>query len=404
MTDRVYLHKPGPGTVSFGLVPKHDRYVDIQASPSGAVRFLRQIRDRRRRPGGSLSDPVSMTWDGGKVLTHRQRIARMRQLAVQALGAYHLEDTNLRFIADEENTTFRLDATTPHGRDRFLLRVHRPQRHGRDVDSAAAISSELDWLAALHAETHLHVPVPLRTADGKLTAVAVSRNRSEPRVCSVLRWMDGRVQAASPRPIHLRRLGSVMARLHNHAADWCPPPGFTRIRWDWEAFFGDTMLYGGISAADVRGFLPDHLRRRFAQVATRMSRVMERVGEDADHFGLIHADLHLRNVLFCGDDTKVIDFDDCGFGYWLYDIAVALCELRNRNDYGCFRAALIDGYTHHRPLSSRDLSHIDDFIAAREVVFGLWFTGNAQVNPVFRASLDHVQGDINHSLDVLLGP
>lgn len=291
------------------------------------------------------------TWDGGEVLSHRQRIDRMRQLAVQALGAYHLADANLRFIADEENTTFRLDATSPDGRDRFLLRVHRPQRHGRGVDSAAAISSELDWLAALHAETDLHVPVPLRTADGKLSAVAVSRDMSESRLCSVLRWMDGRVQAASPGPVHLRRLGSVMARLHNHSAQWCPPPGFVRIRWDWAAFFGDTMLYGGIPAAEVRGFLPDHLRRRFGQVATRMSRVMGRLDEDAGIFGLIHADLHLRNVLFCGGDVNVIDFDDCGFGYWLYDIAVALCELRHRNDYERFRSALIDGYTQHRPLS-----------------------------------------------------
>ena len=83
------------------------------------------------------------------MFSNRQRIARMRQVAVRALDAYPLVDPELRFIADEDNTTFRVDATAPGGRDRFLLRVHRPARHGRSADSAAAISSELVWLTAL---------------------------------------------------------------------------------------------------------------------------------------------------------------------------------------------------------------------------------------------------------------
>jgi Ser/Thr protein kinase RdoA (MazF antagonist) len=124
--------------------------------------------------------------------------------------------------------------------------------------------------------------------------------------------------------------------------------------------------------------------------------------EDGDNFGLIHADLHLDNALFWRDEVRVIDFDDCGFGYWLYDIAVALWELRDRNDCEHFRSALIDGYTRHRPLPPGDLAHLDDFIATREVAFGLWFTGTAQVNPLFRAELDQVQEDTRRSLDTLL--
>jgi Ser/Thr protein kinase RdoA (MazF antagonist) len=296
------------------------------------------------------------------MFSNRQRIAWMRRVALRALDAYPLVDPQLRFIADE-NATFRVDATAPDGRDRFLLRVHRPARHGRNVDSAAAIGSELVWLMALRAGTGLLVPAPFRTADGKLTAVAASPDVTEPRVCSVLRWMDGRVHAAAPRPVHLRRLGSVMARLHNHADQWRIPPGFVRIRWDWETFFGDTMIYGRTNAADVWDLLPDDLRRRFAQVASSMRRLMTHLGDGADNFGLIHADLHLGNALFWRGEVRVIDFDDCGFGYWLYDIAVALWELRYRNDYEDFQSALIDGYTEHRPLPPGGLAHLDDFIA-----------------------------------------
>ena len=81
-----------------------------------------------------------------------------------------------------------------------------------------------------------------------------------------------------------------------------------------------------------------------------MRRAMSHLGEGADTVGLIHADMHLGNALFWRGEVKVIDFDDCGFGYWLYDIAVSLWELRHRNDYEHFRSALIDGYTRRRPL------------------------------------------------------
>jgi Ser/Thr protein kinase RdoA (MazF antagonist) len=296
----------------------------------------------------------------------------LRHLAGQALGAYPLVDPELRFVAHGENTTFRVDAMVADGPDRFLLRVHRPARHGRRLDSAAAVGSELDWLTALRADTGLSVPEPFRTTNGKLTTVAASPDVPEPRVCSLLRWMDGRVHSSAPRLVHLRRLGSVMARLHNHAGQWCPPPGFARIRWDWETFFGDTMVYGGINAADAWDLIPADLRRRFDRVASGMQRVMTHLGDGADQVGLIHADLHLDNALFWRDDEQ-------------------------------FRTALIEGYTQHRPLPPGGLTHLDDFIATREVAFGLWYAGTAEVNPAFRADLSEVLGHIGHSLDTLLG-
>ena len=135
------------------------------------------------------------------MLSNRQQIARLRRLAVQALGAYPLVAPELLFVAHGENTTFRVDAMVAGGPDRFLLRVHRPTRHGRRLDSAAAVGSELDWLTALRADTGLSVPEPVRTTNGKLTTAAASPDVPEPRVCSLLRWMDGRVHSSVPREV-----------------------------------------------------------------------------------------------------------------------------------------------------------------------------------------------------------
>ena len=57
------------------------------------------------------------------MLSNRQQIARLRHLAVQALGAYPLVAPELRFVAHGEITTFRVDAMVAGGPDRFLLRV-----------------------------------------------------------------------------------------------------------------------------------------------------------------------------------------------------------------------------------------------------------------------------------------
>jgi Ser/Thr protein kinase RdoA (MazF antagonist) len=322
--------------------------------------------------------------------SRRAQIARLRQVAEAALGRYPLPDGRLTFVAHGENTTFRHDGAA----GRHLVRVHRPLRHGRDVDSAAAIRSEIAWLEAIRTDTDLAVPEPLSAVDGS-TVVEV-RAAGETRVCSVLRWMDGRIHESSPRPVHLRRLGEAMARLHDQADAWTPPPDFVRIHWDHETFFGDVMVYGSSPAAECWALLPAEVRDRFQRVAATMSDVMPQVGG----VGLIHADLHLGNALFRQGDVKLIDFDDCGTGPRLYELAVALWELRDRPDQARFREALLAGYRTHRDIDSK---HLDDFIALRQVAFDLWFTGTAQVNPAFATKLDGVHRWSLEMLDLLDG-
>ncbi|MFT4215614.1 MAG: phosphotransferase [Micropruina sp.] len=324
------------------------------------------------------------------MISRRAQIARLRRVAVAALRHYDLPEGRLRFVSHGENTTFRLSC--PDGD--FLVRVHRPQRHGRDSDTPAAVASEIAWLDALRAHTELQVPRALRTPDDAATVQASAAGMT--RTCSVLHWMDGRIHESSPRPAQLRLLGEAMATLHHHADSWTPPPGFTRISWDASAFFGDVMIYGETPAAQCWELLPAELRSRFDAVAERMTGVL---ATETD-VGLIHADLHLGNALFVGGQVKLIDFDDCGTGPRLYDLAVALWELRDGERYAEFRDALLTGYLGRRPI---DVARLDDYIALRQLAFDLWFTGTAQVNPAFAADLDGVHRWSLAMLDLVEG-
>lgn len=324
------------------------------------------------------------------MVTRRAELAALRKVAMTALGQYGLADGRLTFIAHDENTIFRHDGAD----GRHLVRVHRPQRHGRGVDSVAAIDSEIAWLQAIRRDTALAVPEPVLAADGAPTVTVTSAERT--RVCSVLRWMDGRIHEDSARPVHLGRLGEAMADLHDQADAWAPPAGFVRIRWDHETFFGNVMVYGDTPAEDCWDLLPAEVRARFAAVGERMTDIIA----GSDDAGLIHADLHLGNALFHRGAVKLIDFDDCGTGPRLYDVAVALWELRDRQDYPEYRDALLSGYRTRRRV---DIKHLDDFIALRQVAFDLWYTGTAQVNPAFSARLDKVHRWSLAMLDLVEG-
>jgi Ser/Thr protein kinase RdoA (MazF antagonist) len=86
-------------------------------------------------------------------------------------------------------------------------------------------------------------------------------------------------------------------------------------------------------------------------------------------YGLIHADLVPANVMVDGGTLQMIDFDDGGFGFRLFDIATALLKHLDAPDYPALRAALVKGYTSARPI---DLTALDLFIVLRSATYVGW--------------------------------
>jgi Ser/Thr protein kinase RdoA (MazF antagonist) len=162
-----------------------------------------------------------------------------------------------------------------------------------------------------------------------------------------------------------------MARLQNHAAGWQPPPGFTRSRVDnlgaLERGLADASD-PAVAERAVHTVAAVTTPEAAAVVAAAIRRVwaaMEELGSGADVFGLMHADLHHRNFLFHNGSVGAIDFEDCGYGHWLYDFAVPLTALRGHPDYRALRQALLTGYRRHRPLSAEHERLLDSFMALR---------------------------------------
>ena len=281
-------------------------------------------------------------------LSRRGQLGRLRRLGRTALAAYGLEDARLTLLRHEHNTTFRVEARG----ESYVLRINRPQVH-----TAQTIDSEMAWLTALRRDTDLGVPEPVSSRDGPFVVVARDAGVPEPHACVLLRWLDGRFSDQRLTPTQLQRVGVLEARLHGHAARWAPPSGFLRPRVDTLSDAGKIESMAG-SAAVAR--LGDHPTRE------------DGLAEDTDAFGLIHGDLHYENFLFHRGAVRAIDFDDCGWGFHLYDLAVTLWELEDRPRYDALRDALIAGYAEERPLPRDHVIHLQALFVLRRMQMLLW--------------------------------
>ena len=314
---------------------------------------------------------------------------RLTRLAQKVLPEYGLAKYRLGLINHRENTTFSLDiprtvtqteGSSPYLLNRYLLRVHRG-----NYLSANAVKSELQWLQALRRDLDLPVPEPVPNLCGELVTVAETSDVPEPRICSVTKWL----YAEKGQAIDIKSIGRLMGQLHDHAENWQPPANFERPRWDWNGLFGSGAGYSIDRGDQIWELTPQPYRNLFRKVGDRFKEVTETLGEDSSQLGLIHGDLCPGNLLSANNRVRPIDFADCGYGYWVQDIAMFLSYFARNPQVPTYLTQLLDGYQQVRPLPTTQLPYIDTFIATQLVTLALWRINRSQDHPYFRSILDY---------------
>lgn len=302
-------------------------------------------------------------------LPEAEQIRGLEALAGEALHRWRLADSKLAPAAYRENMTFRVDAG-PRGR--FALRVH--QAHYRSDDE---IASELAFMSALR-ERGVRTPEVVRAADGSPFVVAAHRAVPEPRQCDLFEWIDGRPlrAAGSATPLApdalaeaYAEVGRQAAAIANAAESWRRPAGFTRPVWDAEGIFGTTAHLG-----DWRRLtsLTDPQRRLFERLAERLRADLDAFGRAPDRFGLCHGDFLPENLMVCDEGLRLIDFDDCGEGWPLFDFATGLFDLLGEPPFDACLAAMVAGYRERRPLPEDHLARLPAFFLARTLSYVGW--------------------------------
>jgi Ser/Thr protein kinase RdoA (MazF antagonist) len=105
---------------------------------------------------------------------------------------------------------------------------------------------------------------------------------------------------------------------------------------------------------------------------------MARYGTAPDRFGLIHGDLRLANLLVDGPRLRVIDFDDCGFGWFLYDFAAAVSFFEHDPRVPALMAAWVEGYRRRGTLAAEDVAILPALVLLRRMLLLAWVASHAE--------------------------
>ena len=269
-----------------------------------------------------------------------------------AEAATHWHGHIRRLISNRENAVFEM--MTPQGLS--ALRLHR-----QGYQDPAAIQSELWWCTAL-ADAGISVPRPRPAQDHSLLV-----RLSNGRLASSIAWVDGKPLGESGKPFtapasvlldqHFA-LGQLLAKMHTATDQLTLPDDFTRPRWDVDGLVGETPFWGRFW---------DHPAATPAQAARLRqirSWLQTRLNDHATrgNFGPIHADVLRENILVQGQSLSLIDFDDSGLGFRLYDLGTAMLHNVYEPAYADLRDAMIDGYANLRPA---DRATVEMFTLAR---------------------------------------
>ncbi|MGQ9369781.1 phosphotransferase enzyme family protein [Azospirillum sp. ST 5-10] len=283
--------------------------------------------------------------------------------------------TEVQLLNLSENATFRL-RDPAEGRD-LVLRVHRVGYSAPDE-----IASELAWIAALRADGIVETPAPVPGADGVLVQRLDSPAGGPARHAVAFTRVAGREPAADADLVRwFGVLGGLTARMHAHARSWARPAGFRRKVWDYQAMVGPDAHWGPWRAGlglDRAGEAA--IERALALIETRL----QRFGTGPERFGLVHADLRLANLLVDGDRLQVIDFDDCGLSWFVYDFAAAISFIEHEPIVPDLMAAWVAGYRREAPLSDEEVAEIPTFVVLRRILLTAWLASHAEI-PFARA-------------------
>jgi len=299
---------------------------------------------------------------------HERQLAGLEALGWQALRHWEGEFTQLALIKFRENAVFcahRADGV------KRALRIHRAGYH-----SEAALNSELIWMQHL-AAAGIAVPQIVPTRSGQALVEMSVAGVSEPRHVDMLAWIEGAAPGSAEHGLPLEvdvaavffQAGQLAARIHLDSARWQVPAGFVRHAWDEDGLLGEQPFWGRFwelaALTPAQRDLMLHTRER-ARVDLR------RYGRHAEHFGMLHADFVPENMLLHQGRLHLIDFDDCGFGWYLFELATALYFCLDDARFDAIQTALLAGYRALKPLGEEELALLPLFLALRGVTYLGW--------------------------------
>jgi len=249
--------------------------------------------------------------------SYLSQLRQLRKLALNALKQFDLKVKEIKFIFHGENTTYKILAKEGV----FLLRIHRENYH-----SKAAIIEELSWLERLSKQME-NIPKPVVSKNGLLVEKITNHSAAISRCCSLMVWQHGIIKDKSITTSNMFAIGLLIAQLHKRTIGYKVKH---RNYWTLEGLLNEENKFGSYKS------LQAELSKNQYSILDKcrkftFKKIKKYQLKHPKKMALIHADLHFGNIVWQKNKPVPIDFDDCGFGFYMYDIAAAIFSLDHLN-------------------------------------------------------------------------
>lgn len=300
-------------------------------------------------------------------LTPDAQARRLEEAGRQALRHWNINPSSMRLIKYRENAVFEIREDSR----RHALRTHRIGYH-----SDAELQSELHWMVAL-AQSGIETPTVIPTNAGELFVTHESPDLPGPVQVDLFEWLDGEqlgsiedgLSDASEAEKAYKTIGEIAAQVHNQASDWTLPEGYARHAWDEHGLAGSAPFWGQYWKLEAASPAQRNLLER---ARDRVFSDLSDLPKSPDVYSMIHADFVPENLLVSDGRVRLIDFDDAGFGWHLFELSTSLFFIRHEPYYEQAKQALIEGYRTHRALSDEQLALLPLFDLARSTTYVGW--------------------------------
>ena len=289
-------------------------------------------------------------------------LMHLEKLANQSLNLWDVpESATARLINVSENATYLVEA--PQWKS--ILRVHRENYHTR-----LSIECELAWSKALNNDGGVSTPDYFMGRNGKAIQSAEIDGLENPRYMVMFEFVPGEQPNEDEDLIEpFKELGQIAARTHLHSIDWQRPAQFERLTWNLDAVFGKQPTWGQWRHGPR---INTEIEAILSKVETTVKDRLIAYGTNPQQYGLIHADMRLANLLIDNNQTRLIDFDDCGIGWFMYDFAAAISFMEDHPQVPALKQSWVEGYQTVRELSAEDIEEIDTFVMLRRLALLAW--------------------------------
>ena len=278
------------------------------------------------------------------------------------LACWDIPDSaRIDLLTISENATFRVT----FGNETRIIRIYRPSYHQNDE-----ILSELLWLQAIEQSGIVTVPHLFISRFGKLFVEAGIFRLA---CFSFIQGQEPQADKALVRRFF--ELGKISAKLHRQSMNWVRPESFIRKHWSYETMIGRNAIWGNWREAE-------NLSSQDREILENCDRTLEYFSstfpKDKAHYGLIHGDLRLANLLIDGEKLAVIDFDDCGFSWFGLDLANALSFIEDSPFVPSYINAWLQGYGEVMPVNREMADMIVHLIMMRRLQLTAWLETHNQ--------------------------